>query len=150
MKELNDSQKIYCECIMFKDANGNQGALPVFQTELAACADVALPKRLVIPAKSSVKEDLLIGFNIPYNMKIMMYPRSSLLTKYGLMQPTSIIDADYSGKHVHVPLYNPTESEIILEQGTRVAQIECVPRYDSSSWGRKHSTREGGFGSTGK
>lgn len=148
--EIKDSLKVYCECELYEDTEGNHGIMPVYSTEDAACADVALPKQLVIPNHTAVKEDLLIGFRIPKGYKIVMYPRSSLLIKKNLIQPTSIIDADYSGMHIHVPLFNPTDEDIVLERGERVAQIECVPRYDSVSWLRRDTKREGGFGSTGK
>ena len=143
-------KNVTCPCEIFTDEEGNHGALPAYQTKLAACADVCLPKQVVIHAHEAVKIDLLIGFGIPEDMKIMMYPRSSLLTKKGLIQPTSIIDADYSHQHVHAPLYNPTEQDVMLERGERVAQIECVPRYITNEWPRKNVEREGGFGSTGK
>lgn len=142
-------KNVTCPCEIFTDEEGNHGALPVYQTKLAACADVCLPKQVVINP-GPCKIDLLIGFDIPEDMKIMMYPRSSLLTKKGLIQPTSIIDADYSHKHVHVPFFNPGTESVILERGERVAQIECVPRYSTFEWPRKNVEREGGFGSTGK
>ena len=140
---------IFCPCEIFTDEEGNHGVLPVYQTKLAACADVCLPKQVVINP-GPCKIDLLIGFDIPDDMKIMMYPRSSLLVKKGLIQPTSIIDADYSHMHVHVPFYNPGTMPVVLEAGERVAQIECIPRYENRQWMRKDVEREGGFGSTGK
>lgn len=142
-------KQVTCPCEIFTDDEGYNGALPVYQTKLAACADVCLPKQVIINP-GPCKIDLLIGFDIPEDMKIMMYPRSSLMTKKGLIQPTSIIDADYSHKHVHVPFYNPGTKPVILEAGERVAQIECVPRYSTSEWPRKNEERTGGFGSTGK
>lgn len=147
---MRDDFKVYCECVQFTDDEGHTGNLPVYKTKLAACADVSLPVDIRIPARSSFKVDLLIGFNIPDDMKIMMYPRSSLLINKGLFQPTSVIDADYSGQHVHVPFYNPTDYEVVLKQGERVAQIECVPRYDCRDWVHETNERTGGFGSTGK
>lgn len=148
-------KKITCECYQFyeKDQNGRpliRGKKPVYMTKKAACADVALPFNLTIPAHTGVKEDLWIGFEIPDGYKVVMYPRSSLLVKYGLMQPVSIIDADYSGQRVHVPLYNLTDKDVTLNAGTRVAQIECVPCYDCQDWEHENAERGiGGFGSTG-
>lgn len=144
---MND---LICACEIFQDGDGKHGVVPVYQTELAACADVALPKQVIVPAHKAVKIDLLIGFDIPEDCKILMYPRSSLLIKKNLIQPVSVIDADYSRQHVHVPFFNPTDEDILLESGERVAQIECVPRYDTVSWIHKHEKRTGGFGSTGK
>lgn len=141
-----------CEVYQFYDERGVHGVMPVYMTKGAACADVALPFDLVIRAHTSVKEDLWIGFEIPKGYKIIMYPRSSLLIKHGLMQPVSIIDSDYSGQRVHVPLYNLTDKDVHLPKGTRVAQIECVPCYDCQDWEHSQTERaqvNGGFGSTG-
>lgn len=147
--EIRDSQKIFCGCNIHQDEDNNNGIMPVYSTSEAACADVALPKQVIIPANSVVKIDLLISFNINNDMKINMYPRSSLLVKKNLVQPVSVIDPDYHD-HVHVPLYNPTDEDVVLERGERVAQIECVPRYRTCDWIEKNVKREGGFGSTGK
>lgn len=127
------------------------GKKPVFKTRGAACADVAVPTEVVIDAHSSVLVDLWIGFDIPEGKKIIMYPRSSLLITHGLMQPVSIIDSDYKG-HVHVPLFNLTNSVVKLEAGERVAQIECVAAMPHiSDWECNYVERDqNGFGGTGK
>ena len=126
------------------------GIIPIYQTMGAACADLELPTDATIPARTAVKIDLLLSFDIPEGYKIVMYPRSSLLMKHNLIQPTSIIDSDYKG-NVHAPLYNPTDTDIHLPKGTRVAQIECVPAYNTVQWPRKYTKRgNGGFGSTDK
>lgn len=130
--------------------NEHVGIVPVYQTTGAACADVELPTDITVPARTAVKVDLLLSFDIPEGYKIVMYPRSSLLIKHSLIQPTSVIDSDYKG-NVHVPLYNPTDADIHLPKGTRVAQIECVPAYSTVHWLRKCTIRgNGGFGSTDK
>ena len=139
-----------CTCITYSDDEGHTGKLPVYMTRAAACADVALPAAIVIPAHSAYKADLLIGFDIPKGHKILMYPRSSLLIKKGLIQPVSVIDEDYSRQHVHVPFFNATDHDVVLEEGERVAQIECVPSYDMVDWDHKFNDRTGGFGSTGE
>ena len=137
---------VRCRCIQL----GGHGIQPVYKTKEAACADVALPDRLVLKAGEIKMVSLQIGFEIPNGFKIVMYPRSSLMIKYGLVQPTSIIDSDYSGMEVHVPLYNTSDRRIELPAGTRVAQIECVPVVDCLDWKHEAQTRTGGFGSTGK
>lgn len=129
-----------------------KGIMPVYKTKEAACADIAVPDEVIVPAGKSVMVDLWIGFEIPKGYKIIMYPRSSLLIKKGLIQPVSIIDSDYSGQRVHAPLFNPTTQDIKLEAGERVAQIECVPVYDCTEWNHENTERasvNGGFGSTG-
>lgn len=137
---------VRCKCIQL----GEHGIKPEYQTKEAACADVALPERLVLKAGEIKMIGLQIGFEIPNGFKVVMYPRSSLMIKYGLIQPTSIIDSDYSNMEVHVPLYNTSNKRVELPAGTRVAQIECVPVYDCTDWSHKSIVRTGGFGSTGK
>lgn len=137
---------VRCKCLIL----GKYGINPVYKTKEAACADVALPERLVMKPGEIKMIGLQIGFEIPNGFKIVMYPRSSLMIKYGLVQPTSIIDSDYSGMEVHVPLYNTSNRRIELPAGTRVAQIECVPVCDCVDWKHESAERTGGFGSTGK
>lgn len=146
------AKKVECACYQFPlDTDSSKhGIRPVFKTKEAACADVATPVAITIPAHSAIKSDLFIGFEIPKGYKIVMYPRSSLLIKKCLIQPVSIIDSDYSGQHVHVPLFNPTDKDIVLEAGERVCQIECVPAYDCDDWAHENAERMGGFGSTDK
>lgn len=137
---------VRCKCVKL----GDKGIEPVYKTKEAACADVALPEHLVLKAGEVKMVGLQIGFEIPNGYKVVMYPRSSLMIKYGLVQPTSIIDSDYSGMEVHVPLFNASGKRIELPEGTRVAQIECVPVIDCTDWKHEKSERTGGFGSTGK
>lgn len=151
------SRKVACPAYLF--FNGEtyktstvRGINPVYKTTSAACADVSLPEQVVIQPHTCAKVDLYVGFDIPKGYKILMYPRSSLLVKYGILQPVSVIDYDYSCQHVHVPLYNITDKPVTFEKGMRVAQIECVPVYDCPDWNHEDTKRDsnnGGFGSTG-
>lgn len=151
---------VSCPAYLFyeEDENGQRkpggiiGINPVYKTKGAACADVALPKPLVVLPHETACPDLWIGFEIPVGYKVVMYPRSSLLVKRGLMSPVSIIDQDYSGQRVHFPVHNLTNQPVRLEKGERVAQIECVPAYDCEDWQHDNIERapaNGGFGSTG-
>lgn len=136
--------------ILHFNEDGDCGIMPVYKTEGAACADVALPHDVAICPGERVKVNLQIAFDIPKGWQIKMYPRSSLLIKYGLIQPTSIIDSDYHGD-VHVPMYNPTNETIILRKGDRVAQIEPQKVYDCKSWEHQYEERnQQGFGGTGR
>lgn len=141
---------LYCEPIIFSDGLGHRGSKPVYKTKEAACADIKLPEAVTIYPGEVVKVDLLLGFKIPAGYKIIMYPRSSLLINYNILSPTSIIDADYSGMHVHWPAINLGKEAVALEAGTRVAQIELVPCTQVTDWEREQTERTGGFGSTGE
>ena len=140
---------IYCKPILFTDENGYTGKAPVYKTKEAACADMALPHAINLNPGEVVRVDLLVGFEIPNGKKLVMYPRSSLLFKYGIMSPTSIIDSDYSGQHVHFIAINLGKEPVVLDKDTRVVQIECVPCEQVADWGRENNERTGGFGSTG-
>ncbi|MBR6136072.1 MAG: deoxyuridine 5'-triphosphate nucleotidohydrolase [Clostridia bacterium] len=141
---------IYCKPILFTDENGYTGKAPVYKTKEAACADMALPKAINLNPGEVVRVDLLVGFDIPNGKKLVMYPRSSLLFKYGIMSPTSIIDSDYSGQHIHFIAINLGKEPVVLDKDTRVVQIECVPCEQVADWERENTERTGGFGSTGK
>lgn len=126
--------------------DGTTGILPKYMTEFAACADVALPKTIVIQPHSYMKIPTYLHFDIANGYKVVMYPRSSTLGK-GLIIPVSIIDSDYRGM-VHVPVYNFTDNPVTIEAGERVSQIELQPATDVKTIERKYVQREGGFGST--
>lgn len=137
---------MYCKPIIL----GPHGKVPVYKTKQAACADVFLPEDVTVEPGKVACPGLQLGFNIPAGNKIVMYPRSSLLVKFGIMQPTSIIDADYSGMEIHVPLYNTTDKPVTLKAGDRVAQIELHEYERILDWNFEDNERKGGFGSTGE
>lgn len=129
-------------------------------TKGAACADMFLPADVTIPPmdiSKSLKDNIIkvpldVSFDIPSGFKIVMYPRSSLLIKRGLIQPVSIIDEDYHG-NVHAPLVNITNEPIELKAGERLVQIElqlAMPK-GICDWDAVESERDqNGFGGTGK
>ena len=137
---------MYCRPIIL----GPNGKVPVYKTKQAACADVFLPEDVTIEPGKVACPGLQLGFDIPAGNKIVMYPRSSLLVKFGIIQPTSIIDADYSGMEVHAPLYNATDKPVTLKAGDRVAQIELQVYTRVLDWNFESNERTGGFGSTGE
>ena len=137
---------MYCKPIIL----GPNGKVPVYKTKQAACADVFLPEDVTIEPGKVACPGLQLGFEIPAGNKIVMYPRSSLLVKFGIIQPTSIIDADYSGMEIHAPLYNATDKPVTLKAGDRVAQIELQEYTRVLDWKFESNKRTGGLGSTGE
>ena len=137
---------MYCKPIIL----GPNGKAPVYKTRQAACADVYLPEDVTIEPGKVACPGLQLGFEIPAGNKIVMYPRSSLLIKFGIIQPTSIIDADYSGMEIHAPLYNATDKPVTLKAGDRVAQVELQEYSRVLDWNFVSNERTGGFGSTGE
>lgn len=129
----------------------NCGIKPVFETAGAACADVAVPIDYTVPPHSGMKLNLRIGFDIPEGYKIKMYPRSSLLVKYGIISPVSIIDWDFKMAPVSVPVFNLSDEPVTFKRGDRIVQIELVPMgVEPVDWERKMVARDlNGFGGTG-
>ena len=130
---------MYCKPIIL----GPNGKVPVYKTKQAACADVYLPEDVTIEPGKVACPGLQLGFEIPAGSKIVMYPRSSLLVKFGIIQPTSIIDADYSGMEIHAPLYNATDKPVTLKAGDRVAQIELQEYSRVLDWNFESNERTG-------
>ena len=123
--------------------------LPIYMTTEAACADICLLEDIMIHPQQGIKARTGLRFNLAKGTKIVMYPRSSLLMKYDLLEPVSIIDTDYKDE-VHVPLFNVGKEVVTLTAGTRVAQIELQPVYPRpNDWAHEDAVRSGGFGSTG-
>lgn len=84
---------------------------------------------------------------------MLVFPRSSLPLKYGLILPNSpgLIDADYS-EQIGIIVHNLRDEEVRLDAGTRIAQAVFVrvefPALDVTDQDDEGRTR-GGFGSTG-
>ena len=140
--------EIICMQQEFDYIGMHEGIKPIYSTKEAAAADVAIPFDVTIPAKKCVYVDLLLRTNIGLGYCLLMFPRSSLLMKYSIIMPVSVIDSDYK-LNIHAPLYNPTESDIYLEKGTRIAQVmlqDCSIRVTNNF---SDKVRDGGCGSTG-
>lgn len=86
---------------------------------------------------------------------LMIYPRSSLAMKKGLVlgTVTGVIDASYYNNednegNIGLPLYNMSDEEIVIRLGDRIAQgvaIKYIVAEDDATKGK----RKGGFGSSG-
>jgi len=87
---------------------------------------------------------------------ILLTGRSSTLINHGLIVNEGVIDADYTGE-LFVKIYNPTEHDVFLNKGMRVAQIIVIPHTSikmekvKNLNNKKKSIRGSkGFGSSGK
>jgi dUTP pyrophosphatase len=129
------------------------GIEPKRYSKWAACFDLALPDDVVVPPNGIETVDLKIGFEPKDTHHYMlMYPRSSVLVKYGILMPTSVIDTDYRGS-VHAILYSTRPYEVMLKAGTRVAQVsmmaEVETKFERVCVLTPTARGEGGMGSTG-
>src|SRR5690554_6101230 len=87
---------------------------------------------------------------------LMIYPRSSLGIKKGLIMSNAvgIIDKDYYNNpnnegHIMIPLFNFGQSDAVIQKGERVAQ-GVFQKYLITSDDESSNERTGGFGSSGQ
>lgn len=135
--------------------------LPVYQTELAAGADLSanLPPEtrgdglMIAPgARSLVPTGLRVA--LPAGWEMQIRPRSGLALKHGvtLANAPGTIDADYRGP-VGVILVNLGDVPHLVSHGDRIAQVVVAPVAQANfalveALGET-ARGEGGFGSTG-
>lgn len=131
--------------------------LPEYATAGSAGLDLTadIKTELTIQPGETILLPSGIKLEIPESYVGLMYPRSSLGTKQGLIlaNTVGVIDSDYRGE-VKIPLKNTSSTPQIITPNQRIAQliiqpyakcnIELVKEVGSSERG------EGGFGSTGK
>lgn len=140
IKKLNDNAKA-----PFRATPGSAGA------DLFACIDddiVIRPnERILIPTGIAVEisSETVGGF---------IFPRSSVSFKSGvsLANCVGVIDSDYRGE-IKVALINHSESDFIVHNGDRIAQLVflpvIIPELVVSDTLNETERGEGGFGSTG-
>lgn len=115
------------------------------------------PKRIA-PRETTI---LPCGFKLAHDlshdeaggMAMLVFPRSSLPLKHGLILPNApgLIDADYS-EEIGIIVHNLRDAEVQLDAGTRIAQVVFVRvEFPTVTMGEDHdaSRARGGFGSTG-
>ena len=93
---------------------------------------------------------------MPQGEVLLLFIRSSLGIKRGLSlaNGVGVIDADYYGNpsndgEISIAIRNCTDAPITIEKGERVAQGIFVP-YAVVDDDDVETTRQGGFGSSGK
>ena len=109
---------------------------------------------VTIMPNQSAKISTGICIEIPNNNMVgLVYPRSGLSTKFGIILSNcvGVIDSDYRGEII-VPLWNTSHKPYTISKGDRMAQLVLTPiitpeftQVDQLS----QTTRgDGGFGST--
>lgn len=131
--------------------------LPKYGTDFAAGADLfALldEESLTIKPGETHFVKTGIALEIPNGYAGFIYARSGLSCKKGLApaNKVGVIDSDYRGEII-VALYNHSNSERVIEQGERIAQIviEKAEQFLFVETDELVETERGvcGFGSTG-
>ncbi len=137
----------------------NDLALPGYETELAAGADIRAclgkGESMTIRPGERVLVPTGLAMEIPPGYEIQVRPRSGLSFKTGLMVVNSpgTVDADYRGE-VKVILGNLGTKDEVIAHGDRVAQFVLNPviqaNFEVTSEINSTERGAGGFGSTGK
>ena len=134
----------------------NNATIPTYGSISSAGADLyACIKEDIIIKKGETK--LIptgLSFEIPEGLVGLIYARSGLSVKRGLApaNKVGVIDSDYRGE-VMVALYNQSETDQIVENKERIAQIVFTP-YIKGNFNIANDLSDtkrgsGGFGSTG-
>jgi len=128
---------------------------PKRSTKNSAGYDFFAPYQFSIPAHGSIVINTHTKAVMPPNVVLMLYPRSGLGFKYGvgLANTVGVIDSDYysddPGKGViHVKLCNPTDDDILIEEGKAYCQgifTQFLVTDDDAASGDRNGN---GFGST--
>lgn len=138
--------------------HGEGLALPSYETELAAGADVraALPEAEPLTLKPGERFMVPTGIAIalPPGWEAQMRPRSGLAAKHGIscVNAPGTIDADYRGE-LKVILINHGADDFIINRGDRIGQMVIAPvwqaLYEEVDELDETIRGTGGFGSTG-
>ena len=126
------------------------GSINAAGADLYACMD----ESVTIHPGETVMIKTGLAMEIPEGFAGLIYARSGLATKKGLApaNKVGVIDADYRGE-IMVPLYNHSQSEVMVEHGERIAQMVITP-FLTAEFLLADTLDEtergvGGFGSTG-
>lgn len=148
----------------------NNGRLPTRGSKYSACVDLYANEEIVIGVGETKK--IPLGITLDYNkfplsvrnnMKkyyLELNPRSSMMSKNGLIGNIGIIDIDYKGeicmifhkpmqRIVHQPMSRHLD-EYIIKKGQRIAQITLLEHKGYYFNIDTEEKRNGGFGSTDK
>lgn len=131
-----------------------RATLPAYHTAGAAAFDLAILDDITIPPHEAVFTRTGLGFGTPPGYTLLIFPRSSMFKKHGVMLANSVgvLDEDYAGAQdeLRLHIYNPTHEPITIAAGERVAQGLFAPIL-RAEWeeAEASSANRGGFGSTG-
>lgn len=130
--------------------------LPKRASTHSAGYDLAVTGSYEIDPGSIVLVNTGLRVKIPTKEVLLVFPRSSLGIKKGLMMSNGVgvIDSDYYNTdnqgHIMIPLYNFTSKKVYIKDGERVAQGVFTNFYKTTDEKINNTVRLGGFGSSGK
>jgi dUTP pyrophosphatase len=129
--------------------------LPKRATEGSAGYDLSSIEEVIINPKEIKLIPTGLKVCMPKNEVLLVYPRSSLAIKKGLLMSNSVgvIDSDYYNNqnnegHIMVPLLNITDQKVKIEKGERIAQGIFTQFQKIDEEEITNQERKGGFGSS--
>lgn len=130
--------------------------LPAYETEHSAGMDLRFAGETSVSLAPMQRLALPTGISIalPQGFEAQIRPRSGLAIRQGLshVNTPGTIDADYRGE-IHVLAINLGEEPIVIERGSRIAQMVVAPvmrvQWLISDSLDKTARGTGGFGHTG-
>lgn len=128
--------------------------LPEYKTDGAACIDLYTREDTVILPHSFGKVPQNIALDIPHGTFVLLCARSSA-HKLGLIPSNGIgiCDEDFRGdndEYIFL-VYNVTDKEVVVEKGSRIAQIMIfnLNKIEFEEVDSLGNEDRGGIGSTG-
>lgn len=143
--------------IQIKIKNISSHPLPDYATEYSSGMDICafIDQDIVIQPMQRVLVPTGLFIELPPSYEAQIRPRSGLAIKNGItvLNTPGTIDADYRGE-IKVILINLSESEYIIHDGDRIAQM-VIQKVDRAIWNEVEQISntergDGGFGHTGK
>lgn len=136
---------LYCEKL------NDLARLPTKGSMGAACLDLYSTQDVDLEVGKTTIVGTGLAMEIPSGCAGLIFTRSSMLAKHGVLKPATVIDSDYRGE-VGVPLFATAPWHVHI--GDRIAQIMIIPLPDVMVVPvAKLSMTErgsGGYGSTGR
>ena len=125
--------------------------IPNRATDGSAGADLYSAESKTIPPKSLMLFSTDLSIECPPGTYGRIAPRSGLTVKNNITVMAGVIDSDFRG-NVKVALYNFGDEELVITQGTKIAQLifEQIkyPHFKEQKNLTKTKRNENGFGST--
>lgn len=128
---------------------------PAYQTGGAVAFDLEAAVDTNVPGRAQVRIPSGLVVQVPEDMGLLVVPRSSTFSKFGLIMPHSVgvIDQDYCGHddEILLQVYNIRPATIHVPAGTRLAQGMFIPvaKVQFVEAASIEAENRGGFGSTG-
>lgn len=128
--------------------------LPSYATHGSVAFDLAPAESVLVHAHDSILAPTGLIIRTPPGYALVIAPRSSLFRAKGLRlgNTVGIIDQDFCGPEDELCLFlwNPTDHEVTVQKGERIAQgmFVAILRADWEE-APAHTQSRGGWGSTG-